>query len=122
MSHPSPLLLPLACLVGIAADCTAAQGRAVEAVVAHVGCALVAVFDPQDAPIGTLCQDIAAAVEAEVAASPAPVVAPTALLAHRHRRKRVRLVETQPARDPGETIDEAYLPAVARVLARQAKP
>jgi hypothetical protein len=104
-------------------SCTAAQGRAVEDALTRAGCELVAVLS-HDEQVGTLCSDIAPAVEAELAALLAEQdVKPGNLMGHRERthRRPVRLRDHAPERDPGESIEEgAPLEAALRVLARHA--
>jgi len=125
-----PAVLALALCSLQAASCTAAQLRAVAPALTRLGCELVAVL-AHDEQVGTLCGDIAPAVEEEIQRRVAldnPAASP--LLAHRHRRHRrpVRVVEALPAplaklRDPGdaETIEPEYLGAVEVVLARRAQ-
>lgn len=106
-------------------------GQAFEGAMTKIGCVLAPVIarragasDALGEEVGTLCDDLAPAVEAELAAMVADRdVKPESLLAHRerHHARRQRLTDHFPGRDPAETIEEgAPLEAALRVLRRQA--
>ncbi len=107
--------------------CTKVQGVAIETALTKAGCALVAVLS-HDEQVGTLCEDIAPAVETEIAAmaadgSGAGDPSARSLMGHRSRRhgRMRRLAAVAPGRDPGETVEEgAPMDATLRVLARRA--
>lgn len=108
---------------GFPLACTKAQGVAIESALTKASCALVAVLS-HDEQVGTLCDDIAPAVEAEIAAIVAEGQPPSpedrSLIGHRSRRRMRRLATVAPGRDPGETVEDgAPLEATMRVLARR---
>lgn len=101
--------------------CGSPAFQAAETVLTKAGCELVAVLAGGGEEVGTLCAELAPAVEAELAklfaGNPGP------LLAHRAvaHRKRARLRDHFPGRDPSETIEEGLpLEAALRVLRRRA--
>lgn len=128
MTHVPSALVLLAIAAGAAQHligCTAAQGKAIEKVITRLGCELVGVV-AHDEQVGTLCSDIAPAVEDEIARAFAEAHrADGNLLGHRtHRHHRpVRVAEHIAGRrlEDGESIEPPYLDAVKHVLARRAQ-
>lgn len=126
MPKPSPYAAAFFAFLMLASiRCTKAQGIALESAITKAGCALVAVLS-HDEQVGTLCDDIAPAVEAEIASIIAEGQPPSpedrTLIGHRSRRhgRMRRLVTMAPSRDPGETVEDgAPLEATMRVLARR---
>lgn len=108
------------------------EGKAMEQGLTRLGCALAPVIaraahasDALGEEVGTLCDDLAPAVEAELAAmvAAAPASPASSLLAHRerHHARRQRLRDHFAGRDPAETIEEGVpLEAALRVLRRRA--